>query len=107
MGLLISNGGTVCDDEFSADSADAICRYMGYRGHLNWKSGLEASERWSIQETLDITLDNVRCDSGDWSSCSYEYYVNCDHSEDIFLQCGELMLTVTKPSCAIRLKTSK
>ena len=29
-GLLPYNGGTVCNDGFSDDSANAICREMGY-----------------------------------------------------------------------------
>ena len=82
-GLLHSNGGTVCDDGFSANSADAVCRQMGYPGQLSFTSG----SKWSIQSGLDITLDNVECSSGVWSSCSYIISHDCGHSEDIFLQC--------------------
>ena len=85
LGLLLNNGGTVCDDSFSANSADAICRKMGHPGHTSFTSG----SRWSIQNRLDITLDNVQCSSGDWSSCSFTFSHNCRHSEDIFLQCDD------------------
>mgnify|MGYP005728009645 CR=1 FL=1 len=83
LGLLLNNGGTVCDDSFSANSADAVCRQMGYLGQMSYTSG----SKWSIQSGLDITLDNVECSSGDWSSCSFTFSHNCGHNEDIFLQC--------------------
>ena len=83
LGLLINNGGTVCDDDFSINSADAICRKMGYLRHMQWTSG----DKWSIQASLEITLDDVLCSSGEWSSCSFSTTQNCGHSEDVFLQC--------------------
>ena len=83
LGLLLNNGGTVCDDGFSANSAEAVCRKMGYQGQISYTSG----SKWGIQSGLDITLDNVECSSGDWSSCSFTFSHNCGHSEDIFLQC--------------------
>ena len=90
MGLLISNGGTVCNDQFTDNSADAICRELGHYGHIDWRSG----SIWSgLQSMLDITLDEVACESGEWSSCSFSFEHNCDHAEDIFLRCdgvGEL-----------------
>ena len=91
LGLLISNGGTACDDSFSDYSADAICREMGYVGQMSWTSG----SKWDIQSNYDITLDNVYCKSGEWSSCSFSFHDDCSHSEDVFLQCegiGESIL---------------
>ena len=83
-GLLLSNGGTVCDDSFSENSADAICDKMGFSESINWRYG----NFWSsFQETLDITLDDVACDSGEWSSCTYSFEHNCNHDEDVFLAC--------------------
>ncbi|XP_063684045.1 uncharacterized protein LOC134818431 isoform X2 [Bolinopsis microptera] len=84
LGLLMNNGGKVCDDDFSTNSADAICRKMGYPGHLQWTSG----DKWTIQSSLEITLDDVLCSSGEWSSCSFSTTHNCGHSEDVFLQCN-------------------
>ena len=83
FGLLMNNGGTVCDDEFSTNSADAICRKMGYPGYWRWTSGV----KWSIQSSLEITLNDVLCSSGEWSSCSFKSTNDCGHSEDVFLQC--------------------
>ena len=47
---------------------------------------------WAIQKNYEITLDEVKCSSGDWSSCSYstspdtgKWY--CGHDDDVFLAC--------------------
>ena len=85
-GLLLYNGGTVCDDSFSENSANAICREMGFTGASNWVSGSEYSFGGS-QLSLDITLDEVACSGGDWDSCSYLTIDDCGHSEDVFLTC--------------------
>ena len=86
FGLLISTGGTVCNDYFTDNAADAICRKMGYLGHTIWSSG----NKWSIQNGLPITLDNVNCGRGDWNSCTYNYYEeDCSHNQDIFLLCDD------------------
>ena len=82
-GLLLYRGGTVCDDYFSDDSANAICRLLGYSSHSSWSSGY----KWEIQSNYDIKMDDVQCSREDWTSCTYETYHNCDHSEDIFLTC--------------------
>ncbi|XP_063695438.1 SCO-spondin-like [Bolinopsis microptera] len=91
LGLLLSNGGTVCDDDFTDNSADAICKEMGYFGQMSWSFG----SKWAIQAGFEITLDNVVCSSGDWSSCSFAFADDCTHGEDVFLQCegvGESVL---------------
>ena len=82
-GLLLRNGGTVCDDYFDSNSAKAICRKMGYDGYTSYDSGYI----WSIQTSLQIKLDDVQCSSGEWNSCSYLTSNNCGHHEDVFLQC--------------------
>ena len=82
-GLLLSNGGTVCDDNFNDNAAEAICRQMGYMGKLSWTYG----EKWGIQTSKEITLDDVACSTEEWSSCTFSFEHNCGHGEDIFLQC--------------------
>ena len=84
---MLSNGGTVCDDGFSSESADAICRKMGHNGHTTWTYGL----RWSsIQSDLEINMDEVECSSGEWNSCSFTSSHDCTHDEDVFLECYEV-----------------
>ena len=83
-GLLIYNGGTVCDDGFGDSEADVICQEMGYNRSTGWTSGSYYDE---VQGILDIALDDVHCDGGSWSSCDYLTTHNCRHSEDVFLTC--------------------
>ena len=90
LGLLINNGGTVCDDNFSDRSAEAICRKMGFMGKLSWTSG----EKWGIQASKEITIFDVICTSTEWSSCKYAYNHNCGHNEDLFLQCDGVGMSV-------------
>ena len=79
------NNGTVCDDGFSDNSADAICRQMGYYlGATEWDNG----NFYNFQSSLNITLDDVVCSSGSWDSCSYSTDENCGHSEDVHLACA-------------------
>ena len=84
LGLLLYNGGTVCDDGFGFQSAGAICRKLGYSGSSNWTSGYYFLER---QQNYDIKLDDVRCRNSDWEDCTYSTRHNCGHSEDVFLTC--------------------
>ena len=78
----------MCDDNFSKNSADAICREMGYLRALSWVSNSYYSygER---QTNLDINLDDVRCSNNDWDSCTYSTSHDCVHNEDVFLTCVE------------------
>ena len=81
--LLTYHGGTVCDDGFGDVEADVICQEMGYNRSSGWTSG----SFYEVQSSLNITLDNVDCDGGSWSSCDYLTTHNCGHSEDVFLTC--------------------
>ena len=84
QGLLLWNGGTVCDDYFSDIAAQAICRVLGHYGPSNWTSG----QIYSIQNNYDIKMDDVSCGSGSWTSCTYITKHNCGHHEDIHLVCS-------------------
>ena len=44
---------------------------------------------WSIQPNLEIKLDEVRCGSGEWNSCSFTFSHDCGHNEDVFLTCED------------------
>ena len=84
LGLLLYNGGTVCDDSFDNNAAEAICVELGFSGATRWNS----DQTFSIQRNYDITLDDVRCDGETWTTCSFRNDHNCVHSEDIFLECS-------------------
>ena len=86
-GLLLYRDGTVCSDGFSDNSADAICREMGYHAATSWRTGLVYG---SQQTDRDISLNEVTCSSNDWSSCSSNSTVadeDYHHSNDILLTC--------------------
>ena len=83
-GLLLFNGGTVCDDGFTTNSANAICRTMGYTSQSHFRHGLIYS---TFQSRKRIGLDDVLCSSGHWSSCRSTTHHNCNHREDILLTC--------------------
>ena len=83
-GLLIYKDGTVCDDSFSDNSADAICREMGFHAALSWRNGYF----YNVQQTARaIRLDNVACSSNVWAACSYSETHNCNHHEDVHISC--------------------
>ena len=84
-GLLIYNGGTVCGHDFDYYSAHAICKQMGFDRSEKWRSG----DFFSIQNGYQFTLDDVRCNTGNWSYCCYRTNGHdCSHQEDVLLTCG-------------------
>jgi len=92
-GLLLFNGGTVCDDYFDMNAANAVCRKLGYPEAMTFTSG----QVRRFTETLNIALDDVRCRSGDWEECTYSTTHNCGHSEDVFLTCAAAQGSVHIP----------
>ena len=105
MGLLLYNGGTVCDDSlsFTDNSADAICREMGYTAASDWDTG----DKYKSQSGYDIKLVDVSCSSGNWSSCTYSLkpYLrryNCAHEQDVFLECEAAADAVDIDKCFVR-----
>ena len=86
LGLLLYKGGTVCDDNFDDDAAEAICKLMNFTSAVEWNSGAY----FEIQSNYDIKLDDVECNSTEWESCSYSEIDNCGHSEDVFLSCSHM-----------------
>ena len=89
-GLLLSNGGTVCGDGFSDNSADAICREMGFPGRFSWRRQnivIWSSFRNTLDVSVSLTKYNVLCRSGEFTSCTYNLEHNCDLWNDVFLAC--------------------
>ena len=86
LGLLLYNQGTVCDDYFDYKAAKAICVELGIVGAAGWTSG----RKFTIQDNYDIKMDDVRCESYSWTSCTFitdQTDHNCEHSKDVFLEC--------------------
>ena len=85
--LLLYNGGTVCGDHFSDNSAHAICKDMGYFGAKMWR--IEETN-WSLGNSkvdYHIALDDVSCTKPDWKSCYYSTSHDCAHGKVIHLSC--------------------
>jgi len=107
-GLLLFNDGTVCDDNFNTNAAEAICRKLGFDGQMSWTSGLfisgDADEGYS-QEIYDayislpIKLDDVNCYGYDWDyDCTFQRTHNCGHSEDVQLICSGALPATESPT---------
>ena len=60
QGMLLYKAGTVCDDYFSDNSAEAICRLLGHDGHFSWTSG----QKWDIQSAFSIHMLDVLVEMG-------------------------------------------
>ena len=54
LGLLLYQGGTVCDDFFNNNAADAICKLMNYTYSLTWNSDESFNIQVFIKNFLDI-----------------------------------------------------
>lgn len=88
-GLLLYNGGTVCDDHFDQTAANAICIEMGFSGAVTWASG----SYFESQYEFTIGLDEVHCESNLWESCTWRTDHDCSHNEDVFLTCSSPVTT--------------
>ena len=99
LGLLLYRGGTVCDDKFHDNAAEAICRQINSSySMLEWTSN--SGVTFDIQDNLDIKLDEVQCTAADWESCAFSEEHDCEHGEDVFLACSGIV----KVALTIRLR---
>lgn len=81
--------GTVCDDDFGQREADVACRAMGYDGAIYF-ANVNRSPGYSSPNNMPILLDEVECKSGAKSllDCNAQLYRNnCNHGEDVVLEC--------------------
>ena len=95
--LLLFNGGTVCSDQFTNQSADAICRNMGYSRADSWRADLA----WN-SAAYRIALDDVNCTEGHWSSCTHTTSHNCIHGKDIFISCKSNEIVIIDKSKSLK-----
>ena len=89
-GLLLYNGGTVCDDGFEELEAGAVCKELGHGEAVRWEPAYQYPE---YQSSLQITLDNVVCTESSWDTCTFQETHNCKHAEDVFLTCSGMEST--------------
>ncbi|KAL5264790.1 hypothetical protein ACHWQZ_G005756 [Mnemiopsis leidyi] len=96
--LLLYNGGTVCGDQFSDNSAHAVCRDMGYYAAKSWRMDQSYWLSGSSQSEYHISLDDVYCTEADWKSCSYTTSHDCDHGKVIYLSCSQILNDQHQPN---------
>ena len=91
--LLLYNGGTVCGDSFSNNSAEAVCRDMGYPGAESWRVGM----CWN-SGSYRIAMYDMNCTGSNLNSCSYTTSHNCLHGKDVFISCKSSQVNITLDS---------
>ena len=85
LGLLLYQGGKVCDSHhsFNIKSANAICKDMGYAKATGWHVGVG----WDVQHEFGTKIGFVQCETDEWSTCSYDIFDYCGNQYDVFLSC--------------------
>ncbi|XP_045183285.2 cell death abnormality protein 1-like [Mercenaria mercenaria] len=78
--------GTVCDDDFGTEEANAICRMLGYPRAVTYYTGAHYG-----QGTGPIFVDDLSCeeDASHINNCTYITYDDCDHGDDVSVFCTE------------------
>uniref|UniRef100_A0A3Q3ADF9 Neurotrypsin n=1 Tax=Kryptolebias marmoratus TaxID=37003 RepID=A0A3Q3ADF9_KRYMA len=74
--------GTVCDDHWTQQHAEVVCRQLGYRGHAEVVADGAFGEGVGL-----ILLDDVHCEGSETSllDCRHGIWgrTDCSHSEDV------------------------
>ena len=90
--------GTVCDDSWSVNDANVVCRQLGYdsgkerfyRLHCDSPNiGTAFSTAYFGQGTGTIVMDDVDCDGTEsyLTNCTHTTNHNCYHGEDAGVRC--------------------
>ncbi|KAF0025624.1 hypothetical protein F2P81_022505 [Scophthalmus maximus] len=85
---VLHNGdwGTVCDDHWTQQHAEVVCRQLGYRGHAEVVSDGTFGEGVGL-----ILLDDVHCAGSETSllDCPHGIWgrTDCSHGEDVGVRC--------------------
>jgi hypothetical protein len=100
-----SDWGTICDDSFTNNEADVMCRALGFvDGATSWSSG----KNGGVIGQGYIYVDGMSCkkDGTSLDACTYTYTPpsqpprhNCVHNEDVTLSCRPRFVpTTTQPT---------
>ena len=86
--------GTVCDDKFASNpnAARVVCRWLGFTG------GALPSPvtRFGQNTGLPIAVDEMTCSGTEstLNSCTFQTTNDCEHSEDVGVECDPPIITV-------------
>ena len=80
--IYLDGWGYVCDDYWSTEASDTVCRQLGHRRSSFTSTG-------SYYDNYDFKIDDVQCKSNLFhiDECTYETTHNCYSSEHIEVQC--------------------
>eukprot|EP00116_Pleurobrachia_bachei_P019063 sb/3479325/ len=94
LGLLIAHRlktdggpvtGVVCSPGFNSMTASVVCKQMGYTSAVKYENG---SHMWGVQRVYPSLVTNFTCtDPANMSHCTFDYEFNCEHPNNIFIEC--------------------
>ncbi|KAH9508810.1 hypothetical protein Btru_050114 [Bulinus truncatus] len=83
--------GTICDDHWTPEDAQVVCRMLGYRG--NGATAVSGGG-FPTDASTQIVLDEVAClgSESSLSQCGHNPWgsTDCSHSEDAGVQCASV-----------------
>jgi len=76
--------GSVCNEYFTIESANVVCKQLGYDKAIDYTSG-----GYFGKSTGPIHMNNVSCTGEESVITDCEYVTNhsCDHSQDVGIYC--------------------
>lgn len=82
--------GTVCDDYWDLDDTNVVCNQLGFPGAYK-------TDHAQGQGVGDIVMDNVECYGRESNimHCRHITAHNCNHGEDVSVECQSLRLTAS------------
>ncbi|XP_053387043.1 uncharacterized protein LOC123542602 [Mercenaria mercenaria] len=83
---ILDTWGTVCDDGFGMQEANAICSMLGYPPAVTYYAEAHYGPGTGL-----ILVDDLSCeeDATHINNCTYTTDENCDHNEDVSVVCTD------------------
>ena len=76
--------GSVCNEHFTIEAANVVCRQLGFDQALDYTPG-----GYFGQSTGPIHMSNVMCigDEAAITDCTFSTTHSCDHTQDVGIYC--------------------
>ena len=97
LGLLLYRGGTVCNEYFNNQSAEAICRQMNLTSAIRWETGRKSDFQYDYEIVIKIGCPDVEWEPErclfphEMYLSDYNRFICGDHHSDVFLECTGLI----------------